>query len=73
MTKDKEMRLRRMVLCGKYATKVLEATVFERLSFLVQLRVALWRLRWTSQVASLGADTHREGPVECNEMRAAEA
>lgn len=79
MTKDKEWHLRavhahRIALCGGYATKALEATVFERLHFLVQLRLSLWRLRWTLRVASLQrlrADTYRAGPVECNEMRAA--
>lgn len=81
MTKDEDVRrraaqVRKMALCGAYATKVLDATVLERLRLLVQLRVALWRLRWTSRIASfmsLGADACAVGPVGRDDMRAAEA
>lgn len=79
MTKDKEAHLRashahRVALCGRYATEVLEATVFERLYLRVQLRLSLWRLRRTLSAASLQrprADASRVGPGERNEMRAA--
>jgi len=76
MTEGKQGHPRRVVLCGEYATRALEATVLERLRFLAQLRVALWRLRWTLWVASLrrlGADAYRVGLVECNKMLAAKA
>jgi hypothetical protein len=76
MTKGKEGHPRGVALCGEYATKALEATVLERLRLLAQLRVALWRLRWTSRVASrlsLGADAYRVGPVGHDEMLAAKA
>jgi len=78
MTKDKEgyvraLRATRIALCGRYAMKVLEATVFERLCFRVQLRMSLWKLHRTSQAASLGANAYGVGPVEHDEMLAAKA
>lgn len=76
MIKGKEGHPRRVALCGEYATKVLEVTVLERLRLLAQLRVALWRLRWTLRVASrlsLGADAYRAGPVGHVEVLAAKA
>lgn len=80
MTEDKEVRLRaarvrRMVLCAEHATKVLDATVLEHLCLLMQLRVALWRLRWSFRAASLrrlGADACGVDPVEYKEVRAVE-
>lgn len=78
MTKDKEARLRvsyahRVALCGRYATEASEAKVLERLCYRVQLRLSLWRLRRTSQVASLRADAYRVGPNERNKMCVAKA
>ena len=77
MIKDKEGHLRaaharRIALCGGYAAKVLEASVFERLCYRVQLRLSLWRLHWTLRVASLQRlRAGRVGPSERNELRAA--
>ena len=71
MIKYKEGQLRRVALCGRYATKALEASVFERLYLRVQLRLSRWKLHRTSQVASLRADAYGVGLVERNEMRAA--
>ncbi|CAA9578694.1 MAG: hypothetical protein AVDCRST_MAG86-2479 [uncultured Truepera sp.] len=76
MTKDQEGHLRRIALCGEYATNVLGASVLGCLRLLVHLRVALWRLRWTLRMAgtlSPGADACSLGRVERDEMRAAEA